>query len=121
MKLLVPVKRVVDYAVKVSVAPDFSGINQKGVKFSMNPFCEIAIEEAVRMRERHLGDVELITAVSIGPKQSLETLRLALALGADQAIHIKTDRPIDKEIQPLQISRILEYFIKRDGYDMVIL
>jgi electron transfer flavoprotein beta subunit len=119
MKLLVPVKRVVDYAVKVAVRPDKSGVNLTGVKFSMNPFCEIAVEEAVRLKEK--GQVSEITAVSIGPKQSLDTLRQAMALGADNAIHIQTDSPIDKEVQPLLVSRVLQHFIKRDSYDMVLM
>jgi len=119
MKCLVPIKRVVDYAVKVSVAPDKSGINLKGVKMSMNPFCEIAIEEAVKLKESK--SVSEIVALSIGPKQSLDQIRQAMALGADKGIHIETDERIDKEIQPLLVSKILKHFVERDSYDMVIM
>lgn len=119
MKCQVPIKRVVDYAVKVSVAGDKSGINLKGVKMSMNPFCEIAVEEAVRMKESK--KVSEIVAISIGPKQSLDQIRQAMALGADSGIHIETDERIDKDIQPLFVSKILKHFVEKNGYDQVVM
>jgi len=99
----------------VSVAGDKSGINLKGVKMSMNPFCEIAVEEAVRMKESK--KVSEIVAISIGPKQSLDQIRQAMALGADSGIHIETDERIDKDIQPLFVSKILKHFVEKNGYD----
>ena len=89
MKVLVPVKRVIDYNVKARVKSDESGIDLANVKMSMNPFCEIAVEEAVRLKEK--GVVEEIIAVSIGPIQAQETIRTALAMGADRGILIQTD------------------------------
>merc|ERR1711939_1093949 len=88
LKLLVPVKRTVDYAVKIRVGP--KGVETKGVKHSMNPFDEIAVEEAVRLREKAKEAIEKITVVSIGPAKASEVLRTALAMGADDAIHVET-------------------------------
>ena len=90
MKVLVPVKRVIDYNVKARVKPDQTGVDLANVKMSMNPFCEIAVEEAVRLKEK--GVATEVVAVSIGPAQAQETLRTALAMGADRAILIQTDR-----------------------------
>ena len=101
------------------MAGDKSGINLKGVKMSMNPFCEIAIEEAVRLKEAK--KVSEIVAISIGPKQSLDQIRQAMALGADSGIHIETDERIDKDVQPLFVSKILKHFVDKDGYDLVIM
>ena len=89
MRVLVGVKRVIDYAVKIRVKPDKSGVEMNNVKMSMNPFCEIAVEEAVRLKEKKIATE--VVAVSIGPKQSQETIRTALAMGADRGIHITTD------------------------------
>ena len=86
---------------------------------SMNPFCEIAIEEAIRLKEKK--KVSEVVAVTIGPKQSLDTLRQALALGADKGIHIETTQRIDKEVQPLLVSKILEHLVNRDSFDMVVM
>ena len=99
MKILVTVKRVVDYNVKVRVKDDQSGVETANVKMSMNPFCEIAVEEAVRLKEK--GVASEIVVASIGPAQAQETLRTALALGADKAILVKTD----DEVQPLARSK----------------
>ena len=114
MKVLVPVKRVVDYNVKVRVKPDKSGVDLNNVKMSVNPFCEIAIEEAVRMKEA--GTVEEVIAVSVGTKASQEQLRTCLALGADRAILIETDQ----DAQPLGIAKALAALQEREKVDIVI-
>ena len=101
MKLLVCVKRVVDYNVKIRVKGDGSGVELANVKMSMNPFDEIAVEEAVRLKEQ--GKATEIVAVSIGPQQAGETLRTALALGADRGILVKTDAVVE----PLAVAKIL--------------
>ena len=115
MKLLVTVKRVVDFNVKVRVKDDHSGIETANVKMSMNPFCEIAVEEAVRLKEK--GVATEIVVVSIGPTQCQETLRTALALGADRAILVKTDG----EIQPLAVAKLLKEVVAKESPDMVIM
>ncbi|WP_414690861.1 electron transfer flavoprotein subunit beta/FixA family protein, partial [Oceanicaulis sp. UBA6590] len=102
MKILVPVKRVVDYNVKVRVKPDQSGVDLANVKMSMNPFCEIAVEEAIRLKEK--GIAEEIVVVSIGPAQAQETIRTALAMGADRGIHVTTD----ETVEPLGVAKILK-------------
>jgi electron transfer flavoprotein beta subunit len=93
MKILVAVKRVIDYNVKIRVKPDNSDVDLTNVKMAMNPFCEIAVEEAVRLKEQ--GVASEVVAVTIGPKQAQEQLRTALALGADRAIHVETDERVD--------------------------
>jgi len=113
------VKRVVDYAVKVRISPDKSGVELKNVKMSMNPFCEIAVEEAVRLKEAKAADE--IVVVSIGPKQSQETIRTALAMGADRGIHVTTDMRIDQDLQPLAVSKILAEVAKQVEPDLIIL
>ncbi|OUR81343.1 EtfB protein, partial [Cycloclasticus sp. 46_120_T64] len=100
MKILVGVKRVVDYNVRIQVKPDGSGVITDGVKMSINPFDEIAVEEALRLKEA--GKAEEVIAVTMGPKVCQEQLRTALAMGADRAIHVETD----EEIQPLTGARI---------------
>ena len=102
MKILVPVKRVVDYNVKVRVKPDQTGVDLANVKMSMNPFCEIAVEEAIRLKEK--GVAEEIVVVSIGPAQAQETLRTALAMGADRGILIQTD----ETVEPLAVAKLLK-------------
>jgi electron transfer flavoprotein beta subunit len=102
MKVLVPVKRVIDYNVKARVKSDQSGVDLANVKMSMNPFCEIAVEEAVRLKEK--GAVEEIIAVSIGPVQAQETIRTALAMGADRGILIQTDA----DPEPLEVAKLLK-------------
>src|SRR3954470_19379369 len=93
MKVLVPVKRVVDYNVKIRVKPDGSGVETANVKMSMNPFDEIGVEEAIRLKEK--GVATEIVAVSMGPQQAQETIRTALAMGADRGIHVVTDQPVE--------------------------
>src|ERR1700727_261161 len=102
MKALVAVKRVVDYNVKVRVKADHTGVETSNVKMSMNPFDEIAVEEAVRLREA--GTATEIVAVSMGGPQCQETIRTALAMGADRGIHVLTDA----ELQPLAVARLLQ-------------
>jgi electron transfer flavoprotein beta subunit len=115
VKLLVAVKRVVDFNVKVRVKADQSGVELVNVKMSMNPFDEIAVEEAVRLKES--GAVEEIVAISIGPAQCQETIRTSLAMGADRGIHVVTD----DEIQPLAVAKLLAAVIKTEEPDIVIL
>jgi electron transfer flavoprotein beta subunit len=118
MKVLVGVKRVVDYAVKVQVQK--GAVNLKNVKMSLNPFCEIAVEEAVRLKEKKAA--EEIVAVSIGPKQCTETLRSALAMGCDRAIHVSTDMRTDyMELQPYGIAKIFEKLVEQETPDLVLL
>lgn len=115
MKILVAIKRVIDYNVKVRVKADNSGVETANVKMSMNPFCEIAVEEAVRLKEK--GVASEIVVVSIGPQQSQETLRTALALGADRAILVQTD----DEVQPLAVAKILKELVAKESPEMVIM
>src|SRR6478672_1232607 len=105
MKILVPVKRVVDYNVKIRVKPDGSGVDLANVKMSMNPFDEIGVEEALRMREA--GKASEVVVVSIGPAQAAETLRAGLAMGADRGILVKTDQVVE----PLAVAKILKAVI----------
>jgi electron transfer flavoprotein beta subunit len=115
MKILVPVKRVVDYNVKIRIKPDGSGVELANVKMSMNPFDEIAVEEAIRLREA--GKAKEIVAVSIGPQKAQETLRTALAMGADRAILVKTDIAIE----PLTVAKILKAVADKESPDLIIL
>jgi electron transfer flavoprotein beta subunit len=115
MKVLVCVKRVVDYNVKVRVKSDGSGVDVAGVKMSMNPFDEIAVEEAVRLKEK--GAVSEIVAVSCGVAQCQETLRTALAIGADRAILVETDA----ELQPLAVAKVLKALVDKEQPGLVIL
>jgi electron transfer flavoprotein beta subunit len=115
MKLLVAVKRVIDFNVKIRVKADRSGVETANVKMSMNPFDEIAVEEAVRLKEA--GVATEIVAVSMGPQPCQETIRTALAMGADRGIHILTDA----ELQPLAVAKLLKAIVARDGFDLVIL
>ncbi len=115
MKVLVPVKRVVDYNVKIRVKADGSGVELANVKMSMNPFDEIAVEEAIRLKEK--GTVTEIVAVSIGPQQAQETLRTALAMGADRAILVKTD----VTCEPLAVAKLLKAVVEKESPQLVIL
>ena len=115
MKILVPVKRVVDYNVKVRVKADNTGVDIANVKMSMNPFCEIAVEEAVRLREK--GIATEVIAVSAGVVQCQETLRNAMAIGADRAILIETDA----ELQPLAVAKLLKAVVDKEQPKLVIL
>jgi electron transfer flavoprotein beta subunit len=115
MKILVPVKRVVDYNVKVRVKSDGSGVDIANVKMSMNPFDEIAVEEAVRLKEK--GAASEVVAVSCGVAQCQETLRTAMAIGADRAILVETD----VELQPLAVAKLLKALVEREQPALVIL
>ena len=115
MKVLVPVKRVVDYNVKVRVKSDGSGVDIANVKMSMNPFDEIAVEEAVRLKEK--GKATEVIAVSCGVQQCQETLRTAMAIGADRAILVQTD----EELQPLAVAKLLKALVDKEGPGLVIL
>jgi electron transfer flavoprotein beta subunit len=119
MRAIVAVKRVVDYATKIRVAVDKKGVDLANVKMSMNPFCEIAVEEAIRLKEKKV--VSEVVAVSIGPKQCQETLRTALAMGADKGIHILTDARTDQDLQPLAVSKILKDIASKNEADMIIM
>ena len=115
MKLLVPVKRVVDYNVKVRVRADGTGVETAGVKMSMNPFDEIAVEEAVRLKEK--GIATEIVAVSMGVAQCAETIRTALAMGADRGILVQTD----VELQPLAVAKLLKAIVDKEQPGLVIM
>jgi electron transfer flavoprotein beta subunit len=117
MKVLVPVKRVVDYNVKVRVKSDGSGVDIANVKMSMNPFDEIAVEEAMRLKEK--GIVTEVIAVSCGVLQCQETLRTAMAIGADRAILVEV--PADVELQPLAVAKLLKALVDKEKPDLVIL
>ena len=118
MKVLVAVKRVVDYAVKVRVQN--KSVDLANVKMSLNPFCEIAVEEAVRLKEKKAASE--VVAVSIGPKQCTETLRTALAMGCDRAVHISTDLRTDYlQLQPYAIAKLLQTVVQKEGIDLVLL
>jgi len=118
MKVLVPVKRVIDYNVKVRVKADGSGVDLANVKMSMNPFDEIAVEEAIRLREA--GKVEEVVAVSIGVKQNQETLRTALAMGADRAILVIAAEDVHTDIEPLAVAKILAAIVKEEAPGLVL-
>ncbi|MDN3383680.1 MULTISPECIES: electron transfer flavoprotein subunit beta/FixA family protein [unclassified Pseudoalteromonas] len=115
MKVLVPIKRVIDYNVKARVKSDNSDVDLTNVKMAMNPFCEIAIEEAIRLKEA--GTASEVVAVTIGPKASQEQLRTALALGADKAIHIETD----EKLESLHIAKLLAKIVEQETPELVIL
>ena len=115
MKVLVPVKRVVDYNVKIRVKADGSGVELNNVKMSMNPFDEIAVEEAIRLKEA--GTATEVIAVSVGPQQAQETIRTALAMGADRGILVKTD----EITEPLAVAKILKGIVDEEGPELVIL
>ena len=118
MKVLVPVKRVIDYNVKVRVKADGSGVDLANVKMSMNPFDEIAVEQAIRLKEA--GKADEIIAVSIGVKQSQETLRTALAMGADRAILIEATDDVHNDIEPLAVAKLLKAVIDEEQPGLVL-
>jgi electron transfer flavoprotein beta subunit len=118
MKVLVPVKRVIDYNVKVRVKADGSGVDLANVKMSMNPFDEIAVEEAIRLKEK--GVVTEVVAVSIGVKQAQETLRTALAMGADRAILIIAADDVHTDIEPLAVAKLLKAVVDEEQPGMVL-
>ena len=118
MKVLVPVKRVIDYNVKVRVKADGNGVDLANVKMSMNPFDEIAVEEAIRLKEA--GNAEEVVVVSIGVKQAQETLRTALAMGADRAILVVAADDVHTDIEPLAVAKILKGVIDEEAPGLVI-
>ena len=115
MKIIVPIKRVVDYNVKIRVKSDHSGVELDNVKMSMNPFDEIAVEEAIRLKEA--GIAEEIVALSIGPQQAQETIRTALAMGADRGILIKSD----DSVSPLNVAKIIKAIAEKENPNLIIL
>ncbi|SFI91484.1 electron transfer flavoprotein subunit beta/FixA family protein [Caulobacter sp. UNC279MFTsu5.1] len=115
MKVLVPVKRVIDYNVKVRVKPDQTGVDLANVKMSMNPFCEIAVEEAVRLKEK--GAADEVVIVSIGPQQAQETIRTALAMGGDRGILITTDA----DPEPLAVAKLLAAVVAEEQPNLVLM
>ncbi|MEM8652225.1 MAG: electron transfer flavoprotein subunit beta/FixA family protein, partial [Pseudomonadota bacterium] len=115
MKIVVPVKRVVDYNVKIRVKSDGSGVELANVKMSMNPFDEISVEQAIRLKEA--GGADEIIAVSVGPQQAQETIRTALAMGADRGILVKTD----DLVEPLAVAKILKGIVEEENPGLVIL
>jgi electron transfer flavoprotein beta subunit len=117
MKVLVPVKRAIDYNVKVRVKPDNSGVDLNNVKMAINPFCEIAVEEAIRLKEK--GVASEIIVVSIGDKACQEQIRTGLALGADRGIHIETDAGVT--LESLQVAKLLQKVVEAESPDLVIL
>ncbi|MAY99307.1 MAG: electron transfer flavoprotein subunit beta [Micavibrio sp.] len=120
MKVLVPVKRCLDYNVKARIASDGKSMDLANVKMSMNPFDEIAVEEAVRLKEA--GKVSEIVVVSIGPDKAQETLRTALAVGADRAILVQTDKPTDLGgVEPLAVAKALKALVEKENPDLVIM
>ena len=115
MKVLVPVKRVIDYNVKARVKADQTGVDLANVKMSMNPFDEIGVEEAVRLKEK--GSATEIVAISVGPQQAQETLRTALAMGADRAILVQTDQ----DLEPLAVAKVLKAVIAEESPELVLM
>ena len=118
MKVLVPVKRVIDYNVKVRVKADGSGVDLANVKMSMNPFDEIAVEEAIRLKEA--GKVEEVIVVSIGVEKCQETLRTGLAMGADRAILVKASDDVHNDVEPLAVAKILKAVVEQENPGLVI-
>ena len=115
MKIMVPVKRVIDYNVRPRVKPDGSGVDLANVKMSMNPFDEIAVEEAIRLKEK--GAATEVVVVSIGPAKAAETLRSALAMGADRAVHVVTD----DEVEPLAVAKILKGVAEEEAPALIVM
>jgi electron transfer flavoprotein beta subunit len=115
MKILVPIKRVVDPYVKIRVKADQTGVELANVKMAINPFDEIAVEEAVRLKEKNLATE--VVVVSIGPAQAADSLRTAMAIGADRAIHV----PFDTEVQPLAIAKLLRKLVEKEKPDLIIM
>lgn len=120
MKILVPIKRAVDYSVKIRVKADGTGVDLNNVKMSINPFDEIAVEEAVRLKEK--GGVTEIVVVSIGPAKAQDIIRTAMAVGADRGILVQTDAPTDiGGVEPLAVAKILKAIVEQEKPDMIIM
>merc|ERR1712002_1126399 len=117
-RVLVGVKRVIDYAVKIRVKPDKSGVVTDGVKHSLNPFDEIAVEEAVRLKEKKLA--KEIIVISCGPAQAAEVIRTSLAMGADRGIHVEIKPPEFDTLQPIHVAKILAAAAKEESADIII-
>lgn len=118
LKILVPIKRVIDYAIKPRINKAGTGVETKGVKFSINPFCDIALEESLQIREKNKGLVDSIHAVSIGPTKAQDILRTALAKGADTISLVDVG---ETEVEPLQVAKILQKIVEKQGSNLVIL
>ncbi|KAG5452937.1 Electron transfer flavoprotein subunit beta [Clonorchis sinensis] len=119
LRVLVGCKRVIDYAVKIRVRPDATGVVTEGVKHSMNPFDEIAVEEAIRMREKQLAADVL--AFNCGSSKGQDVLRVALAMGADRAIQVEVDDPVSQKLEPLHVAELMEKIVNDEKIDLVIL
>lgn len=117
MKILVPIKRVIDYNVKVRVKADHSGVELANVKMAMNPFCEIAVEQALRIKEA--GQAEEVVVASVGPAQAQETLRTGLAMGADRGIHVQTGD--DAQVEPLAVAKILKAVADQENPGLILM
>lgn len=115
MKVLVPVKRVIDYNVQVRVKSDQTGVELANVKMAMNPFCEIAVEQAIRMKEA--GQADEVIVVSAGPQKTQETLRTGLAMGADRGIHIESET----DLEPLAVAKLLQKVVEKEGAGIVVM
>ncbi|PUU78886.1 hypothetical protein B9Z19DRAFT_1083211 [Tuber borchii] len=122
LRILVPIKRVIDYAVKPRVNATKTAVVTSGVKMSMNPFDELSIEESVRLRERNKGAVQDILAFSAGPTKAADTLRTAMAMGADRALLVELDenRPKERDLEPLTVAKLLREVVHKEGCNMVI-
>lgn len=118
LKILVPVKRVIDFAIKPRINKAGTGVDTKGVKFSMNPFCDIALEESLRLKEANKGLVEKVHAVSIGPTKAQDILRTALAKGADSTTLVDVG---DEEVEPLAVAKLLQKVVEKEQSNLVIL
>lgn len=118
MRILVPVKRVIDFAIKPRINKAGTGVDTKGVKFSINPFCDIALEESLRLREAHKELVEKIHAVSIGPTKAQDVLRTALAKGADATTLVDVG---EEEVEPLAVAKLLQKVVERENSNLVVL
>ncbi|RYH07969.1 electron transfer flavoprotein subunit beta/FixA family protein [archaeon] len=118
MRVIVGVKRVIDYSVKVRVLADKTAVDLNNVKMAMNPFCEIALEESIRLKEKKIASE--VVAVSIGPKACSDLLRTAMAMGADRAIHIETNLRPDMDLQPLAVAKTLVHIVKKEKADLVV-
>lgn len=118
LKILVPVKRVIDFAIKPRINKAGTGVETKGVKFSINPFCDIALEESLKIREANKGLVEKIHAVSIGPTKAQDILRTALAKGADSTTLVDVG---DVEVEPLTVAKMLQKVVEKEGSNLVVL
>lgn len=117
-RILVGVKRVIDYSVKARVKPDGSGIDLSNTKMSMNPFCEIAVEEALRLREAKKASEVIV--VTVGPKKAADTLRVALSMGADRGVHVVLPDNVP-ELQPLAVASVLKTVVEKEGIGLVVL